>query len=129
MVGHGQFCAWALLLVALRDHARTRLNNLSQLVCSTDPRYHFLQFDILMNFGLHGKDTRLILPRGFADNHGKDGVRFRDSSNSTELYGEATKNHANVHKLAALVSEQKPHYFFHAILQSMDVQGSEVIHK
>jgi hypothetical protein len=113
-------------IAPMRDHARTRLNNPSQL-CSTDPRYHFLQFDILMNLGLRGKDTRLILHRGFADNQGKDGVRFRDSSDSAELYGEATENHANVHKLAALVGERRPHYFFTQSCNQRTCRGLKVI--
>jgi hypothetical protein len=113
-------------IAPMRDHARTRLNNPSQL-CSTDPRYHFLQFDILMNLGLRGKDTRLVLHRGFADNQGKDGVKFRDTSDSAELYGEATENHANVHKLAALVGERKPHYFFTQSCNQRTCRGLKVI--
>jgi hypothetical protein len=113
-------------IAPMRDHARTRLNNPSQL-CSTDPRYQFLQFDILMNLGLRGKDTRLILHRGFADNQGKDGVRFRDSSDSAELYGEASENHANVHKLAALVGERRPHYFFTQSCNQQTCRGLKVI--
>lgn len=68
--------------------------------------------DELVNLGLRGKDTRLILHRGFADEQGPGGVKFRSSSDAAELYGESAENHANVHKLSALVCERTPHFFF-----------------
>ena len=82
-------------------------------LCSTDPRYHFLLMDCLVNLGLRGNDSRLVLHRGFAEKQTKaDGAAFRKTEGNEELYGEPIENHSNVHKLAALCGERKPDYFF-----------------
>jgi hypothetical protein len=68
--------------------------------------------DVNVNLGLRGKDTRIVLNRGFADSQGSDGIKFKEKSDAAELHGETMENHANVHKLSALVRERKPHFFF-----------------
>jgi len=50
----------------LFDVMRSRITNFS-LLCSSDPRYIFMAFDILMNLPLRGKDERVILRRGFEE--------------------------------------------------------------
>lgn len=116
----------SLGIASMRNHARTRIHNPS-LLCSTDTRYHFLQFDMLLNLGLRGKDTRLVLHRGFADQQGKGGVCFREHSDSAEVYGDTTENRANVHKLAALVADKRPHYFFTQSCNQQTCKGLRVL--
>jgi len=98
-------------IASMRDHAKNRIRN-PALLTSTDPEYRFMCLDQLCNLGARNTHTRLVLHRGFADHQGADGVTFRENSDNAELYGEATENHANVHKLSALVRHKQPHFFF-----------------
>ena len=98
-------------VASMRDHAKTRIKDPSTLCCS-DSRYHFMELDCIVNLGLRGKDSRLVLHRGFAERQGKEGASFRQTEGNEELYGDAIENHSNVHKLSALVAESPPHYFY-----------------
>jgi predicted GIY-YIG superfamily endonuclease len=97
-------------IASMRKHAKARLLDPATL-CSTDARYHFMTFDCLVNLGMRGNDSRLVLHRGFASRQDGDGVAFNKSDNA-ELYSDTAENHSNVHKLAALIAESPPHYFF-----------------
>jgi predicted GIY-YIG superfamily endonuclease len=99
-------------LASMRDHAKLRLTDPSTLCCS-DSRYHFMELDCLINLGLRGNDSRLVLHRGFAEKQGKkEGACFRETEGNEELYGDSIENHSNVHKLSALVAESPPHFFY-----------------
>ena len=99
-------------IASLIDHARVRTRDPS-LLCSTDPTYQFFQFDALVNLGLRGSDSRVILHRGlqglFPDK--KDGPRAETSEN-VKFYGDTIDSKQSVHKLAAAVGEELPHYFY-----------------
>ena len=97
-------------IASMRKHAKARLSDPATL-CSTDSRYHFMTFDCLVNLGMRGNDSRLILHRGFASKQNGDGVTFNTSDNA-ELYTDTEENHSNVHKLASLIAESPPHFFF-----------------
>ena len=113
-------------IATMRDHCKNRITN-PALMTSTHPGYHFLLMDKVVNLGLRGKDTRIILHRGFADNQGEDGIKFREKSDAAELYGEASENHANVHKLSALVREKEPHFFFTQSCNHKTCRGLRVL--
>lgn len=113
-------------IASIAEHAIARITNPANL-CSTNPRYHYFQFDELVNIGLRGKDSRIVLHRGFADSQGEDGVRFRESSDCDELYGETSENHANVHKLSAMVGARPAHYFLTFSCNQETCMGLKVI--
>jgi len=113
-------------VASLKEHANQRLSN-PALLTSVDPRYHFMLLDQLSNLGARGRHTRVILQRGFADHQGKDGVVFKNSSDSAEVFGETCENHANVHKLAELVREKQPHYFFTQTCNHTTCRGLRIL--
>lgn len=112
-------------IASMRQHGRNRILDPS-LLCSTDPRYQFLTFDILVNLGLRGNDSRLILHRGFADRQGQDGIAFQSNENG-ELYGDSSENATNVHKLSALIGHRPPHYFFTQSCNQKTCRGLRVL--
>ena len=97
----------------MQNHSKTRLSDPS-ILCSTDSRYHFMMFDCLVNLGLRGHDSRLILHRGFADKQDKDDVSF-NQNNSDSMYGDNVEDKTNVHKLASLIGKSPPHFFYSII--------------
>lgn len=113
-------------IASMREHAKMRVTN-PAIPTSTDPSYHFMMLDQLTNLGANGKHTKMVLQRGFADHQHKDGVSFRDKSDSAELYGESSENHANVHKLSALVQERRPHFFFTQTCNQKTCRGLKVL--
>lgn len=98
-------------VATIRQHSKTRIRDPS-LLCSTDPRYQFMLFDSLVNLGLRGEDSRLVLHRGFAEKQQREGAAFRRNEGNEELYGDSIENHSNVHKLSALIEQSPPHFFF-----------------
>lgn len=115
-----------LRIASLRSHSKNRITN-PRLLCSTDPSYQFMSMDLLVNLAARQKDTRIILHRGFADNQGTDGIKFKEKCDTAELYGESTENHANVHKLSALVQERNPHYFLTQSCNQQSCRGLRVL--
>ena len=113
-------------IASMREHSKQRITNPS-LLTSVDPGYHFQNMDVNVNLSLQGKDTRIIMNRGFADHQGSDGIKFREKSDSAELYGESSENHANVHKLSALVRERAPHFFFTQSCNQESCRGLKVL--
>lgn len=111
---------------SMREHAKMRISN-PALPTSVDPHYHFMLLDQLSNLGARGKHTRVVLQRGFADHQRQEGVSFRDKSDHAEIFGETAENHANVHKLAALVQERRPHFFFTQTCNQKTCRGLKVI--
>jgi hypothetical protein len=97
-------------LASMRNHTKVRINDPSTL-CSSESRFHFVSLDCLINLGLRGNDSRLVLHRGFAEKQNKEGASFRRTEGNEELHGDSVENHSNVHKLLALVAESPPHYF------------------
>lgn len=118
----------SLGIATLRQQSKQRITN-PALLTSVDPAYHFQLMDINMNLSLRGKDTRIVLNRGFADQQGSDGIKFREKSDNAELYGESSENHANVHKLCSLVRESKPHFFFTQSCNQESCCGLRVLRK
>ena len=99
-------------IASMRSHAFIRIND-PALLTMTDSRYHFLTMDILINLGLRGNDSRLLLHRGFAEKQGKQqGVAIRTEDGTEELYDDNVDNHANVHKLSRLCEKDPPHFFY-----------------
>lgn len=98
-------------VASMRDHITTRIQN-PALLCSTDSQYHFLEFDTLVNLGLRGMDTILVLHRGFAEKQNGQGATFKTNEGNEELRGEQVEDQSNVHRLAALVAESPPDYFY-----------------
>lgn len=113
-------------IASLRQHSKQRITN-PALLTSVDPAYHFHLMDVNVNLSLRGKDTRVIMNRGFADKQGSDGINFREKSDAAEFYGETSENHANVHKLSALVRESSPHYFFTQSCNQESCQGLKIL--
>lgn len=110
----------------MRDHAKSRIRN-PALLTSVNPEYHFMCLDQLCNLGVRKNHTCLVLHRGFADHQGPDGVTFREKSGNGELYGESAENHANVHKLSALVRHKVPHFFFTQSCNQKSCRGLRVL--
>lgn len=96
----------------MHSHALTRINDPS-LLTSTDSRYHFTMMDALVNLALRGQDSRLVLHRGFAERQdANEGVAFKGTEDTEELYADDVENHANVHKLSRLIQEDGLDFFF-----------------
>jgi predicted GIY-YIG superfamily endonuclease len=98
-------------IASMREHITTRIQN-PALLCSTDTQYHFLLLDKLINLGMRGNDSRLILHRGLAESQKNEGASFRTKEGNEELRGENVEDQSNVHKLAALIAESPPDYFY-----------------
>jgi hypothetical protein len=117
-------------LGSMREHAQMRISN-PAIPTSVDPSYHFMLLDQLTNLGACGKHTRTVLHRGFADHQRKDGISFRehsaDGGDCSEMYGETNENHANVHKLSALVNERRPHFFFTQTCNQNTCRGLRIL--
>jgi hypothetical protein len=97
---------------SMRSHACIRINDPGLLTC-TDSRYHFLSMDTLINLGLRGNDSRLLLHRGFAESQGKnEGVAVRVEDGTEELYDDNVDNRSNVYKLSRLCEEDPGHFFY-----------------
>ena len=99
-------------VASMRSHASIRIND-PGLLTNTDSRYHFLTMDTLINLGLRGNDSRLLLHRGFAERQDKnEGVAIRTEEGTEELYDDNVDNHSNVHKLSRLCEEDPGHFFY-----------------
>jgi hypothetical protein len=97
---------------SMRLHASICIND-PGLLTSTDSRYHFLTMDTLVNLGLRGNDSRLLLHRGFAERQDKnEGVAICTEEGTEELYDDNVDNHSNVHKLSRLCEEDPGHFFY-----------------
>lgn len=113
-------------IAAMKTHAQTRIFDPS-LLCSTDSRYHFMMFDCIVNLGLRGQDSRVVLHRGFADRQSKDeGVCFKCSDGNNEIYGETVDDQANVHKLSALTGKSMPHFFITQSCNQKSLRGLRI---
>ena len=98
-------------VASLISHARIRTKDPS-LLSSSNCKYQFFQFDGIANLGLRGSDSRVVLHRGL---HGLlpnacDGIRT--DSDNIEFYGDTIDSKQSVHRLAAAVGEDAPHYFY-----------------
>jgi len=62
-----------------KQHAQMRIIDPST-PCSTDPRFIFVVFNAIVNTGLRGHDTRLVLHHGFAERQGNEGARFKHTN-------------------------------------------------
>jgi hypothetical protein len=99
-------------VASMRTHATIRIND-PALLTSTDSRYHFLTMDALVNLGLRGQDSRLLLHRGFAESQDKnEGIVARTEEGYEELYDDTVDNSANVHKLSRLCADDPAHLFY-----------------
>ena len=93
----------------IEDHMRCRLKNPS-LQCSTDPRYIYFAFDSVNNVMARGMDNRVVLKRGFE--HMLGPMKIRGESNDSLLSSDLVDSRRNVQKLAAMVRDSEPTYFF-----------------
>jgi hypothetical protein len=90
-------------------HMRCRLKNTS-LLCSTDPKYIYFAFDSVNNLMGGGSDNRLVLKRGFEHMLGPGKVL--GENNDSLLSSDMVDSRRNVQKLAALVRDKEPTYFY-----------------
>ena len=93
----------------IASHMRCRLKNTS-LLCSTDPRYIYFAFDSVNNLMARGVDNRLVLKRGFEHMLGPG--KLHGQNNDSQLSSDMIDSRRNVNKLAALVREKEPTYFY-----------------
>lgn len=95
---------------SLEDHFRTRMSNVG-LLSSANPKYHFWAFDNLVNLGLRGCDSRVILRRGFAEQQaGRGGVKIR--GNKLPIFDtEQIDCRPIVNMLGATINERSSTYF------------------
>jgi predicted secreted protein len=97
-------------MASIGEHMRSRLSN-SSLLTSTDPRYICYAFDSMVNLGLRGEDSRVILSRGFARKQGTDGIKGeRDSLRTFDT--DTTDSRPTVNRLAAAVAQEQAKYFY-----------------
>ena len=113
-------------VASVDQHIRTRCFN-PMLLCSTDPRYHFHCFDCKANIGLRGEDSRIVMQRGLAEKQKNEGVAFRQSSGNSELHGDKSEDHSNVHKLSALAGESMPDFFITQSCNQTTCKGLRVL--
>jgi hypothetical protein len=97
-------------MATLQDHYRSRMSNVG-LLASSNPKYHFFAFDSLVNLGLRGCDTRVILRRGFAEYNGKGGVSIRGKKEPI-FDTEQVDCRPVVNKLSCAIGEKQPTYFY-----------------
>ena len=116
-------------VASMRSHAQVRIQDPSLLTC-TDSRYHFMELDILVNLGLRGNDSRVVLHRGFAEKQGKnEGVAWRQQEGNEELYEDNVETHSNVYKLSRLVAESPPDYFYTQSCNQKTTKGLGILRK
>ena len=97
-------------LAGLQDTFRTRMSN-PGLLASSNPKYHFYAFDNLINLGLRGCDSRMVMRRGFAEHQGDGGVKIR--GNKDPIFDtEQVDCRPIVNQLAAAIGEEPPTYFY-----------------
>jgi predicted GIY-YIG superfamily endonuclease len=114
---------------SMRLHASIRVNDPS-LLTSTDSRYHFLTMDTLVNLGLRGNDSRLLLHRGFAERQDKnEGIAIRTAEGNEELYDDNVDNRSNVHKLSRLCEEDPGHFFYTQSCNQATARALRVLRK
>ena len=95
----------------LIDHYRARMSH-PGLLTSTNPKYHCFAFDNLVNLGMRGCDSRIILRRGFVEFQQKEkGVRIRGREEPI-FDSEHIDCRPVVNKLAAAIGEDPPAYFY-----------------
>jgi hypothetical protein len=94
---------------SIEDHMRCRFKN-SSLLCSTDPRYIYFAFDSVNNVMARGVDNRIVLRRGFEHMLGPS--KLLGESNDSMLCSDMIDSRRNVHKLAALVRDKEPTFFY-----------------
>lgn len=97
-------------LCSLQDHYRTRMSN-PALLASANPKYHFFAFDNLVNLGMRGCDSRVILRRGFAEHQGKGGICMRGKKDPI-FDTEQVDCRPVVNQLAAAIGDEQPTYFY-----------------
>ena len=116
-------------IASMKEHAQVRVRD-PALLTSTDSRYHFMKLDILVNLGLRGEDSRVVLHRGFAEKQGKhEGVSWRQQEGNEELYEDNVETHSNVYKLSRLVAESPPDYFYTQSCNQETTKGLRILRK
>lgn len=101
--------AHQLGFAGLAEHMRCRLKN-SSLLCSTDPRYIYFAFDAVYNVMSRGVDNRIVFKRGFE--HMLGPCTMSGQNNDSLLSSDMIDSRRNVQKLAALVRDKEPSYFY-----------------
>lgn len=91
------------------EHMRCRIKN-SSLLCSTDPRYMYFAFDSVYNVMSSGIDNRIVFKRGFE--HMLGPCTITGQNNDSLLSSDMIDSRHNVQKLAALVRDREPTYFY-----------------
>ena len=91
------------------EHMRCRIKN-SSLLCSTDPRYIYFAFDSVYNVMSSGIDNRVVFKRGFE--HMLGSCTITGQNNDSLLSSDMIDSRHNVQKLAALVRDSEPTYFY-----------------
>jgi hypothetical protein len=95
---------------SLYDHCRTGLID-PELLSSTDPRYLLFMWDKMANLGLQGSNAETVLPRGFAEMTGYEGLHMVDADQP--VYDSfAIDSRATVNQLAAANARHPCELFF-----------------
>ncbi len=101
--------AHSLGFASVAEHMRSRLKNTS-ILCSTDPRYIYFAFDAVYNIMSRGVDNRILFKRGFE--HMLGPYSMSGQNNDSLLSSDMVDSRRNVQKLAALVQDKEPSYFY-----------------
>ena len=108
-----RYTAGAYNIAGFHDHAITRITN-SSLMCSSDPKYKFHAYDIILNINLRGNDHRIVLTRG-SDVLSKNGglsIINQSSNKEHNVYScDVIDSRKSVNCLSAMLREQIPTYF------------------
>ena len=99
----------SLGFAGLDDMMRTRLKD-SSLLTSSDPRYIQNAFDSVFNLQLRGKDSRVILNRGWAQ--ACESNVASQNYNEGSLYFDQADSRKDVNELSSAIKEEAATYFF-----------------
>jgi hypothetical protein len=95
-------------ITSLIKHARLRLKMTASTVGS-NPNYLAFLFDALANGALEGCDTRVVLRRGFEEQHHGAGVKVRNVQD--DLFTDIIDNRQHCHNLAASEADKPSSVF------------------
>ena len=99
----------SLGFAGLDDMMRTRIKD-SSLLTSSDPRYIQYAFDSVFNLQLRGKDSRIVLNRGWA--HASESNVASQQYKEGSMFFDQSDSRKNVNELSSALKEEAATYFF-----------------